>query len=771
MVNATDHDFGAETPDLGGFMPRAAMLQPRFLDVLLHRKRSILSVALVVAGIFAAYANWATPIFTAEALVVTNQPEFGQEVSPLAASRDTQAAALLSEIDLIKSPAFTTKISRQFDLTNDPEFKGSSSWFEGGTDAASGTVENPASGPTGSFIEHVRSLADNAVGQVLSFLPRLTPQDDNSEAAASGQLDEAQMARTTRSIGRHLSISNDGHSVTIQIKFWSTDPYKASKIANAFADNYVQDKLETKQRQSTQINTWLDGRLVDLRRRVVAADRAVQEERQRLNIPTAGSAGTLSDQALLQWNMQLVTVQAKRLEAEARLATAKSVLTGESPTQSTSDVLGSPLIQRLAEQKGLLTAQYANMVSRSGPRYPPTVALERQIDDLSQSLQTETKKIVNSLAKEVETARRAENDVTNSLEVANRNANASQLELTTVRELEQRAASERLLYDQFLRRFNETLGHNYLPQSDVRTISPAAPPDRPSYPKMEIFAPAGFLLGLFFGVVRALHSAGSDRNFKAVPAVEAATGLTVLGSVPARKSYRVRKTATLATDAYFEQSVARVAATLGHLGRPGQPPKVVAITSALPKEGKSTFCAALARSAAQSGKRVLVIDFDRYSRTLSQIFRNPVKSGDLMDLIAGTKTPGQVVQRDQLSDVDFMPIMERYSITQQIISSARMHSAFRDLLERYDLILVDTPPVLANTDIAALVDVIDACLFVVHWGETPRHAVTTALRQIHLMNLPVAGIVVTRVDPADVESEAAGAFYGQIARYQAHRRA
>ena len=138
MVNASDHDFGAETPDLGGFMPRAAILQPRFLDVLLRRKRSILSVALVVAGIFAAYANWATPIFTAEALVVTNQPEFGQEVSPLAASRDTQAAALLSEIDLIKSPAFTAKISRQFDLTNDPEFKGSSSWFEGGTDAASG---------------------------------------------------------------------------------------------------------------------------------------------------------------------------------------------------------------------------------------------------------------------------------------------------------------------------------------------------------------------------------------------------------------------------------------------------------------------------------------------------------------------------------------------------------------------------------------------------------------------------------------------------------
>ena len=770
MVNASDHDFGAETPDFGGFMPPAAMSQPRFVDVLLRRKRSILSVALVVAGIFAAYAYWATPIFTAEALVVTNQPEFGQEVSPLAASRDTQAAALLSEIDIIKSPAFITKIAKQFDLTNDPELKGSSSWFEGGADAASGTTENPAAGPTGAFIEHARSLADNVVGQVLSFLPGLTPQDDNSEAAASRQL-EAQMARTTRSIGRHLSVSNDGHSVTIQIKFWSTDPYKASKIANAFADNYVQDKLETKQQQSAQINTWLDGRLVDLRGRVVAADRAVQEERQRLNIPTAGPAGTLSNQALLQWNTQLVTAQAKRLEAEARLATAKSVVAGESPTQSTSDVLGSLLIQHLREQKGLLTAQYASMVFRSGPRYPTTMALERQIEDLSQSLHTETRKIVNSLANEVETARRAENEITNSLEEANKNANASQLELTTVRELEQRAASERLLYDQFLRRFNETLGHNYLPQSDVRTISPAAPPDRPSYPKMALFAPAGFLLGLFFGVVRALHSAGSDRTFKAVPAVEAATGLTVLGSVPARKSYRIRKTATLATNVYFEQSVARVAATLGHLGRPGQPPKIVAITSALPKEGKSTFCAAVARSAAQSGKRVLVIDFDRYSRTLSQIFRNPVKSGDLMDLIAGTKTPSQVVQRDQLSDVDFVPIMERYSITQQIISSVRMHSAFQDLRERYDLILVDTPPVLANTDIAALVDVIDACLFVVHWGETPRQAVTTALRQIHLMNLPVAGIVMTRVDPADVESEAAGAFYGQIMRYQAHWRA
>jgi polysaccharide biosynthesis transport protein len=531
MLNITDRDFSPDTSDLGRFDEQFTSSEPRLLNVLLVRKRLILLSALAGAFLFGAYAFLAQPTYTAEALVVTNQPEFGQEAPPLAVQRETQIAALLSEIDIIKSPAFIARIVNQFDLTKDPELNGSSRWLTSRAETDQDTSRRPtgtfSGGTIGSLIAYAGSLAEEAEAQIRSLFQGAPEAVGPSEGAA-GRKHDAEMAQTTREISRHLSVSNDSHSITIQIKFWANDPYKASRLANAFADNYVKDKLETKQQQSAEINTWLDGRIGDLGRRVVAADRAVQEERKRLNLSEAGPLGTVFDQTLLQWNTQLITAQTKRLEAEARLTTARKILTNQTPTESTSDVLGSPLIQRLREQKGLLTAQYASMVYRSGPNYPAAIALKREIDDLSESLRTETHKILDSLANEVETATRAEKVVKDALNGAQQHANSSQLELTSIRELDQRAASERILYDQFLRKFNETLGHNYLPQSDVRTVSPASPPDRPSYPKMMLFAPAGFLLGMFFGAVKALHSAGSDRTFKVARTMEAITGLPTL---------------------------------------------------------------------------------------------------------------------------------------------------------------------------------------------------------------------------------------------------
>jgi succinoglycan biosynthesis transport protein ExoP len=760
MMRMTDHSFGTDFPETGGLAATAP--QPRLLDVLMSRKRLILSAAVAGTAIFSLYACLATPTYTAEALVVTNQPEFGQEASPLAASRETQVAALLSEIDAIRSPAFVARVVEQYNLTSDPEFKESESWFGDAGDA------KPGAPRPGSFFAYAGYLANNALADIRSLIGRVSGNADTTGAPPGWQHDVA-MAQTVRAVSRHLTVSNDGHSVTIDIRFWSEDPYKASKLANAFASNYVKGKLEINQDQSAQINTWLEGQIGVLRDRVVAAGKAVQEARQRLNISEAGAAGTLSDQTLLQWNNQLVAAQTARLQAEARLATAKRVLSDKSPKQSTTDVLNSPLIQRLREQKGILTGQYASMVSRSGANYPPAVALKREIDDLSESLWAETDKILDSLANEVKTAELAEKVVQGALSAAEKRANASQMDLSTIRELEQRETSERALYDQFLRKFNETLGRNYFPQTDVRTISPAAVPDRPSYPRLILFAPAGFLLGMFFGVVKALHSVGADRTFKASWAVEAATGLPVIGLVPVRRSLESRSRSPVPAERYFDQSVSRVLAILDQLGRSGQQPKVVAITSALPKEGKSTFCGALARSATRSGKRVLVIEFDRHFPSLAEIFHNPANTGDLMDLIAGTKTLDDVVQRDAYSPAEFVPICNRNETTQQIISSARMHAAFEQLRSSYDLILIDTAPVLANADIAALTEVIDTSLVVIRWGSTPKEAVAAAIRQLRLLNLPVAGIVMTAVDPAQADSDAEGKFYNQITQYHQYR--
>jgi|SRR5271165_470382 len=139
MVNLVGDDFAADGIDSARLALRGTSSQPRLFDVLQRRRRLIFLAALTGAGIFSTYAYLATPSYTAEALIITNQPEFGHEASPLTASRETQAAALSSEIDMIKSPAFVARVVEQFNLTTDPEFNGSLGWFMSGAKTGLGT--------------------------------------------------------------------------------------------------------------------------------------------------------------------------------------------------------------------------------------------------------------------------------------------------------------------------------------------------------------------------------------------------------------------------------------------------------------------------------------------------------------------------------------------------------------------------------------------------------------------------------------------------------
>jgi uncharacterized protein involved in exopolysaccharide biosynthesis len=707
-------------------------------QIILRRKWLILSTACAVAGALAAFALLATPVFTAEAVITIDQQRFGGETQAAAAP----PAALTSEINIITSPAFVARIADEFNLREDPEFNGKQA---------------------NRLVQRMEQLAATIPSWLQS---RISPYPK----VVNGHGDDVNpsLHRMITTVTKHLDVSNDGRSFTIRIRFSTSDPNKASILANAFAEEYIESQVEFKKKQSAEINAWLEERVAELRNRVLKADKAAEEMRQHFKIVQPGGADTLEDQKLVQLNGQLIAARADRLKAEARLMTARKLLHSPDKTSATGDVLGSPLIQRLREQESALKAQYASLSSQFGPSHPRMMAIETEIAGMSQTINNEIRKVIDSIANDVSIARANEDVLVNGLKNAEASFGEMKRAQIQVRELERQADSQRNLYEQFLNHYNQTIERNYFAQSDARMISPAMPPSGPVYPKIELFAGFGLLLGTFLGILVAFIAERWERTFKTTRTIEDVTGVAAIGLVPISRAGRARHTTRHVVDAIYDESVARVQAVLDY-SRPGTRPKIIAVTSALPKEGKSTFCAAIGRAAALSGRRVLAVELDFRCPSFWQMFDIEPGSGDLIDMVEGTKELDQVVRRDAGSGLEFIPILNRVEYPRDVIGSNSMKGLFHRLCSSYDLIIVDTPPIMAVAGTAALSEIIDTCLFVVKWGKTPRDAVVAGLRQMSLFKLPVAGIVLAQVDPKQLGMGSDAHYYKSVSQYSSCR--
>jgi capsular exopolysaccharide synthesis family protein len=181
---------------------------------------------------------------------------------------------------------------------------------------------------------------------------------------------------------------------------------------------------------------------------------------------------------------------------------------------------------------------------------------------------------------------------------------------------------------------------------------------------------------------------------------------------------------------------------------PDQAIRTVAITSALPREGKSTTSICLARTAALQGWRVLLIDSDLRRPGVSGMFPD-APNGGLLDVISGDRCLADAVVRDTDSGADLLLLPRHAATDQDIFGSDTFSELISEAKDRYDLVILDTAPVLPVADTRVLAQKVDAVVCVARWKQTPRAAVAHALRILKSQNANVVGVVLTRVDMAE----------------------
>lgn len=713
---------------------------PHLVRIARRHFRLMAVIFLLTLAAAAAITLSMKPVYTANLHLMIDKP--GEELLQRdnAADRDRviDAGIVESEVEVLRSPAVAERVARDLRLDQDPEF-------------------NPALARP-SFRARLHKA-----------LTRLVPASGKRPAmlAPSPIVDALQS---------HLKVNRVGASYVVNLAAVSRDPDKAARIVNAFAANYLKLQLEAKFNASHDANAWLYSHIGELRERVQKAETVLQDYKIQNNLLSAQGA-TLTEQEISNLDQQAALTHAQQAEAQARYDTAMRQLAAGSTGDDVGEALGSPVVQQLRQQRAQASARLANLQSRYGPRHPDVVKTQDELNDVDAQIKAEIKRVISNLQAQAAVARERSASMDRSVAESRQGLAATNRSMVRLNELQRDADAERGLYETFLGKFKEIGAEAGLARTDAHVVSWARAPTSPSAPRKTLNLAFGAVLGLAAAMTAALVAEMFEGGLTAVEIVERELSAPYLGSIPSLSSIaqtddplRGRPIDHLVAKpmSSFAESFRALKASID-FSRLGSQVKVLAVTSSLAGEGKTTTSVGLARSAAIGGLHTVVVDCDLRQRAVNQLLQLKPAVG-LMEVLNGTVTLDEALMLDELSGAMVLPLVHTHHSPRDVFNSDAMEQLMAELGRRFELVVLDTAPVILVTETRTLVRHADAVLLLVHWRKTPRVLVQTALRLLATAGASVAGVALTRVDlrrPASVDPGDPTAYYLTHKKYYA----
>ncbi|MEO8112749.1 MAG: polysaccharide biosynthesis tyrosine autokinase [Phenylobacterium sp.] len=715
--------FAAEAPRPGAesWLPQAAANAldfRRWFFAFRRRLRLFAAIGLTVFVAAVLSTLQATPMYTATASVVLDtQKERVSNVQQVLSDLPASTEVVDTEVEVLRSGQLAERVVSALKLDDDPEFNGS------------------LRKPTG--VQAVVAAIKGLFGAAAPAPVRLS--DIAKQKRHEGVVENVR--------GR-LSVQRVGLTFVIRTSFTSDSPPKAATIANKFAELYLLEQLEAKFEATEQATRWLNGQLEKLRGQVQSDEAAVQQYKIENNLLSA-SGTSLTEQEISVYNQNLAGARAQLAEDEARLTTARSQLARGSNGGDVGEAMASPVVQGLRSQRAAITARVADLQGRYGERHPAILTAQRQLSEIDVQIEQEIQRILSNLEAKVQVSRERVNSMGGSLGGAKGLLAANNRSMVRLHELERNAEASKTLYESYLNRYKETSSQGTIGQSDARVVSKARIPTGQSSPNVSRNMMLGLILALAAGAAAVIFIEILDAGLATAEDVERRLDTAYLGSVPLLSSVAG------ATDAPidyvvdkplsgFAEAFRSLQASIFH-ARPGEPVKVVAITSALPGEGKTTTAICLARSAALQGRRTVVVDCDLRRRTVNRMMPEEPKVG-LLEVLNGEATLEQALSLDAASGASILPLARTWFTPRDVFGSAAMDRLLVDLRARYDLVILDTAPILPVADTRVLASKADLLVLLARWRKTPQPAIEAAFRLLRGSGVNIGGVVLTQVD-------------------------
>jgi len=701
---------------------RSLLIRPQeILGVILRRKWIIAAILTVSVAAGVGFAASQRKQYVATAAIALDARKIQAVPQDVVVSRLSQESPFLrTEIDVISSRTMAEEVMRHIDENRYPP--------------------------------SVRDLNQSA-----SLLTRVTSIFHSEKEQPALKAEDAAELRKRRIIDFLLSglrVDNDGRSYSVFISFVAEDPRLAADVANAYADAYLAYLASIQTSATRDVSQWLAARLEELRAALEKSERAVQSFRQSAELVESNGM-TLQSNRLNALNLQLIQVRSERAAAEARIEVARKYEASDAGGEAFADVMKSPVIQNLRQQSAQVERSIQELNNSGATQSAQLSSLKVQQAALKQQIDNEVSRIIDSLASEVDVILRREKDIEQEIaETWGRTAQESK-DLIKLQQLQREANANRSIYESFLNRYKQTIEQEGFVAPEARLISTAEIPVNPSGRNLAAMLVFSLIGGGICAGAAAYVADRLDRRVRSGLRLEELVGLPVIGRLPSLpQESRLTpqdQVVTLPRSAYSE-AIRRLAMTLQG-SRFINRAKVIVVTSSERGEGKSTTCASLARVLAANGKKVIVVDTDLHRPNVAATFGCAPSSG-LNDLVSGGRGVLEIVHFDERSGADFITANPAKEHPQEILQSGAFKALIQTLRERYDFVIVDSPPVSVAVDAALVAAYADAVLLTVRWGVTSDTAVLSAVEELNVFSTPVTGIVLNGVNPRARSSEA-----------------
>lgn len=702
--------------DEQGFDLRAAV------GVLRWRKMLIIVPSLLFVAVAWFVAASQPPTYTATAVIVLDAQKVRMFDSETVTSRiTTDTAALRSELDDITSMSAAERVADRLRATMPPptpHFAASPPWWLSG----------------------ITALAQSQ-GDRLPFLA--TVADYLNDRAGLG----AARYPTAGELRDYLEARNDGRSLTIEISFQALDPETAAFVANAFAEDYLNNQIAQRDAALQQAAQWLAHRLDQLRVTLETSELALARYRAEQGLGITDQLPENTEIAAI--TSELIGTRSARIDVGARLAALRGAMSAGSDLTAVAAGMGSDLLEELRRQEAVLRLQVNEMRTRLTPGHPEMQPVERNLAAIQDQISAEVQRVVSRLESDLTSLATRESMLETAIARLRDGQETSSTATVRLQQLTREAEANRAIYEAFLGRYKEMTEQASISQPDGRLITAAVPPGEPDRSPLMPAMMIGLIGGATVGGGFAFAREHFHRPVRRSDDIEGLTGLPVVGLLPTARGLPFRRPedhVVRRPRSPFTESLraAHLALTRGTSGALKQP-KVLMVSSAVPGEGKSTFCLALARLLAGDGARTLVLDADLRSSRLGRAVGGTVRP-DLVDVLTQGEDYMRALHKDRKSDAMYLGARRAVANPQHLLLSQGFRDLIADCRGQFDWIIIDTPPITAVSDAALAAEVADVFLYVVRANHTSRDLILAGLRILSLCKVRVDGVVVTRDD-------------------------
>lgn len=606
-----------------------------------------------------------------------------------------------------------------------------------------------------SLSDAQRDAAIDAQLQLVSSLPvamhvldkaNLNNDPDLRKAAgkfaARGNPKEAMAAALLRDV----SARRVGQTSLFRISYVASDPLEAARIANAFAEAYLERQVQMKIAQSDATSGQLEQRVELLRKQAEAADAEVAAFRVRNNI-ISDPDSVSQDQEITAISSQLAQARGEAALARTRSAASGSTIVGG----GVGSGIDITTISRLQEQRAVAAAELAGLEGRYGDRHPQVIAARERLQAVESQLAGQRQQMTRTAGAEASAVSARAASLAGSLAGAKGRLAANVRASAQLGDLERKAETARQLYQSLLSTRGEQTAQRALVQPDSRLVAPATPPLQPSSPNMLINLLVGMGVGLAIGLTLAFLRERWTKKIDTVEDIDRLLGVDFLNSIPTLSSAVKSPKTKSPVDAVmqhpmsaFTEAYRNLAATALFSANPERGGKVIGITSALPREGKTTTSIAMARVLAMGGTKVVLIDADVRRRSTTNVLAPDAASG--WNDVAGDAASLADVSMQDSSGMVLLPAGPNAAATQRTFDNSHFSKVINTLRGAYDVIVIDTAPVLAFVDTRTMLDNFDSLIMLARWRQTPIKAIRAAIHQIETIGGKVSGVAMTMVN-------------------------